>query len=70
MKHIYFILCMIGFLISLLDWLGISQNIIGEFILPYPYVRMPVVLISVISLFLFWRNAQYTKATIDNLESK
>lgn len=60
------IMAVIGVAMCLLDVTGITLEYSGEFILPYPNVRVPVAVLSVITLLIFWRISMETNSTISD----
>ena len=61
MKNIFIVMVIIG----TFDFFGISNSLFGQFILPYPYVRIPVMAVSVFGLFIIWRQHLIAKTEAD-----
>ncbi|MBL0710606.1 MAG: hypothetical protein JJV99_06285 [Colwellia sp.] len=61
MKQIFIVMIIIGSC----DFFGISNSLFSQFVLPYPYVRIPVMAVSAFGLFIIWQQHLITKADAD-----
>lgn len=59
-KYLFWVISVIALLICISDWIGVSQEIYGAFVFPYPHVRLPILILSSVFVIGAWINAYPT----------